>query len=175
MTPPDLTDDIERLRALHSLIVELTPAPAPAPDPIAQLRDVLAIAKDLAPAPAPAVEVTEGSAPLPADAPAVALVVDRVVGVLEKILDRQAAAGAGVSAPAISADEPTPVQVPSWLAPFLGYLPQLIAMADAGQAPELVDLKAYPLGGLAGGVRRRRARLGQFEQRRRGRQAGDTD
>ena len=140
MTAQNLTDDIERLRALHSLIVELTPAPAPAPDPIAQLRDVLALAKDLAPAPAPAVDVTEGSAPLPADAPPMALVIDRVAGVLEKMLDRQAAASvaAGNGAPPLSTEEPTTVKVPSWLAPFLGYLPQLIEMADAGQAPELV-------------------------------------
>lgn len=140
MTPPDLTDDIERLRALHSLIVELTPAPAPAPDPIAQLRDVLALAKDLAPASAPTVEVHEGTPPLPADSPPVMVVVDRVVGVLEKMLDRQAAAaaGAGQGAPPLSTEEPTTVKVPSWLAPFLGYLPQLVAMADAGQSPELV-------------------------------------
>ena len=142
MTPDDvMSRDIERMRAMLGLMKELAPpAPPPPPDTLAQLRDLVAMVRDLAPpAPAPAavpvVEVhDDGDPPLAGDAPPFLVVLDRIAGVVDKALDRREAAAA---VPA-TVEAPPTIQLPKWLAPLIGYLPQLVELADSGKAPELV-------------------------------------
>ena len=115
--------------------------PPPPPDTLAQLRDLVGLVRDLAPpatpAPAPTVKVVheDRDPPLPSDAPPLMVVLDRIAGVVDKALDRREAAAA---APPPASPEAAAVQVPLWLVPFMGYLPQLVELADAGHAPELV-------------------------------------
>lgn len=143
MTPDDvMAKDIERMRAMLELVKEMAPPPPPPPpDTLAQLRDLVGFVKELVPpapaaAAAPIVEVHDDDRdPLPGDAPPFLQVLDRIAGVVDKALDRREAA---TVAPAAAAADLTPrIEVPKWLAPFMGYLPQLVQLADAGQAPEL--------------------------------------
>lgn len=120
----------ELLNQTLSHLAHLAVPPTAPPDPLAQLRDLLAIAKELGP-PAPPAPAAAAGPTVSAEAPPWLHVLDRAERVLERLLERQAPAGAATPGGAPPTEEGAP------LPPAIEELiREVCRAADAGEVPE---------------------------------------